>query len=77
MEDLENWTHIPDCELTWMENYIWASLGYFFCEISFEWSTDFAWEYLLYPSWCNTVGNWFYGLAFDRWWLEHQDGAWK
>ena len=76
MSNEDDETIIPAHELTFMENYVWAWLGYFFCEVAFR-SPDFAWEYLHYPSWCHSLGGWFYCLAFDRWWREHENEAWK
>ena len=56
--------HDPEMELTFMEDYVWANLGYVFCQISFR-AYDWQW-YLLYPGWCHSLGGWFYGLAYDR-----------
>lgn len=52
-------------ELTWVEDYVWANLGWLFCEISFQ-SPDFVWKYLFFPSWCHSLGNYFYGRAYER-----------
>jgi len=56
---------MDEIKLTWVENHIWANLGWFFCEIAFK-SPDFVWRYLFFPSWCHSFGGWFYGLAYDR-----------
>ncbi len=51
-------------ELTFMEDYVWANLGWVFCQVAFR-ARDWEW-YLLYPGWCHSLGGWFYGLAYDR-----------
>ncbi len=70
-------TVIPREELNWVEYHIWANLGWFFCEISFEYAPTFAWNYLLYPSWCHAIGSRCYEKAFTRWWMKTQKDNWK
>ena len=49
-------------KLTFMENYVWDTLGVLFCEIAFsmpDWLfRAFGWTY--------PVGNWFYSLSYRR-----------
>lgn len=68
------WDHIHSEDLTWWEDCL-AWVGWFICEIAFQ-APDFAWQYLLYPSWCHTLGGWVYGKAFSRWYREHKNEEW-
>ena len=61
--------------LTWMERNVWYPIGWIFNEIAFK-APDFAWEYLLYPSWCYSIGGYFAGLALDRE-ARTRSGDWK
>lgn len=74
-DEKDDWDVIPKEDLTWLENcYAWV--GYGVCEIAFR-SPDWAWEYLLYPSWCYSLGGWLYGKAFSRWCWNHYNEDWK
>ena len=57
--------YVDPAQLTWTERNVWYPIGWIFNEIAFR-SGDFAWEYLLYPSWCFTIGGYFAGLALTR-----------
>lgn len=71
----DDWTVIHREEITWWENSM-AWVGYVICEIAYR-SPNWCWSYLFYPSWCHSLGGWFYGLAFDRWSREHHNEGWK
>lgn len=49
--------------LTFMENYIWYSLGWVFCEISFK-CPEWLWSILGIHA--SILGNWFYDRAYAR-----------
>ena len=49
--------------MTFLEEYVWANLGWVFCEISFRCP---GWLWSVLGNWTNTLGNWFYDLAFTR-----------
>ena len=57
-------------KLTFMENYVWDTLGWFFCAIAFstpDWLVrEFGGTY--------AVGNWFYGVSYRRQSRERQSG---
>lgn len=63
--DYEDVYYVDPGHLTWTERNVWYPIAWFFNEIAFR-SPNFVWSYLLYPSWCFTIGEYFAGLALDR-----------
>ncbi len=49
-------------ELTFVENYVWENLGWIFCEIAFSTPDWLFWAL----SWTYPLGNFFYGLSYER-----------
>jgi len=54
---------------TFMERHVWANLGWVFCEVSFRCP---EWLWYVLGHWTNTLGNWFYEMAYDRY--ERENG---
>lgn len=66
---------IPAEELTFMERYVWANIGWVFIEASFRLPN---WTFRFLGSWMYPIGNKLYELAYDRWWeLNHKPTPWK
>ena len=61
--------------LTWTERKVWYPIAWVFNEIAFR-ASDFAWDYLLYPSLSFSIGRFFAGLALDRE-ARTRSGDWK
>ena len=66
---------IPDDELTFMERYVWANLGWVFIEASARLPN---WTFRFLGTWMYPIGNKLYELAYDRWWeLNDKPTLWK
>lgn len=66
---------INDDELTFMERYMWANLGWFFIEAPTR-LPDWTWWFV--GAWMYPLGNRLYELAYDRWWeLNKMPTPWK
>ena len=59
-----------DKELTFVENYIWDTLGWLFCAIAFRAPDWLFWAI----GWTYPVGNWFYSLSYERSYAEEHGG---
>lgn len=63
-----------DDRLTFVENYVWANLGWLFCELCFTWA-DYTPDALFWVfSWAHSVGTFFYERAFGRIWNDGDYG---
>lgn len=62
-------------ELTFMERYVWANLGWFFIEAPMH-LPNWTWRFL--GAWMYPLGDKLYDLAFDRWEkLNNKSTPWK